>query len=75
MLFACGEALSAAAGVGLLQRAGLPVVAVSGLLTSAPLIAREASAVVDVPVIPTYDLCEADVALRTLGLDAETVGA
>ncbi|MEX3564874.1 DUF1611 domain-containing protein [Micrococcus endophyticus] len=75
VLFACGEALSAAAGVGLLQRAGLPLVAVSGLLTSAPLIAREASAVVDVPVIPTYDLCEADVALRTLGLDAETVGA
>ena len=38
-------------------------------------VAGEASAVVDVPVIPTYDLCEADVALRTLGLDAETVGA
>lgn len=74
-LFACGEALSAAAGVSLLQQAGLPLAAVSGLLTSAPLIAREASAVVDVPIIPTYDLCEADVARRVLGLDAEAAAA
>lgn len=69
VLFACGEALSAAAGVALLQGAGLPLVAVSGVLTSAPLISREAAEVVDVPVIPTYDLCEADVARRVLGLD------
>lgn len=75
VLFACGEALSAAAGVDLLRRAGLPLVAVSGVLTAAPLIAREASEVVDVPVIPTYDLCEADVARRVLGLEPEAASA
>lgn len=75
VLFACGEALAAAAGATLLQGAGLPLVAVSGRLTSAPLIAREAAAVVSVPIVPTFDLCEADVACRTLGLPAEVAVA
>jgi len=69
VLFACGEALSAAAGAGLLTAAGLPLTAVSGLLTSSPLITREAAEVVSVPIIPTYDLCEADVARRVIGAE------
>lgn len=69
VLFACGEALSAAAGAGVLTAAGLPLAAVSGLLTSSPLITREAAEVVSVPIIPTYDLCEADVARRVIGAE------
>ena len=68
VLFACGEALSAAAGVALLQQAGLPLAAVSGLLTGSPLISAEAAAVVDVPVIPTFDLCFPEVARGLTGL-------
>ncbi|MFY9263292.1 MAG: DUF1611 domain-containing protein [Actinomycetaceae bacterium] len=67
VLFACGEALSAAAGATLLEDAGLPLVAVSGKLTSAPLITAEARNVVNVPIIPTYDLCFADVAVGVIG--------
>lgn len=67
VFFACGEALSAAAGVGLLQEAQLPLVAVSGRLTAAPLITAEARKVVDVPIIPTYDLCLPEVALEAIG--------
>ena len=75
VLFACGEALSAAAGTNLLLQAGLPLAAVSGRLTSAPLITREAAQVVDVPVVPTYDLCDPAVARRVLGLDQEDLSA
>lgn len=67
VLFACGEALSAAAGVTLLEQAGLPLTAVSGRLTSAPLITAEAREVVHAPIIPTYDLCFPDVALKIIG--------
>ncbi len=67
VVFACGEALSAAAGATLLEDAGLPLVAVSGKLTSAPLITAEARNVVNVPIIPTYDLCLADVAVSVIG--------
>lgn len=68
VLFSCGEALSAAAGTHLLQQAQLPLAAVSGMLTSSPLIAAEAAKVVSVPVVQTYDLCQADVAHRVAGL-------
>ncbi|MDO5681989.1 MAG: hypothetical protein Q4G46_04070 [Propionibacteriaceae bacterium] len=68
VLFACGEALSAAAGSSLLLEAGLPLVAISGLLTASPLIAAEAAAVVDTPIVQTYDLCMAGVASGVAGL-------
>ncbi|VEI13948.1 Uncharacterised protein [Trueperella bialowiezensis] len=67
VLFACGEALSAAAGVKLLQEANMPLVAVSGVLTRAPLIVQEARAVIDVDIIPTYDLCLPDVVQDVVG--------
>lgn len=68
VVFSCGEALSAAAGVDLIQRAGLPLVAVSGVLTSSPLVAREAAQVVDVPIVNTFDLAKPEVALEIAGL-------
>lgn len=66
VLFAAGEALGAAAGVGLLHGAGLTVAAVSGRLTSSPLAAREARAALDVPVIDTFDLVDPHVATGLL---------
>ena len=66
VIFTAGEALSAVTGVELLRRHGLRVAAVSGLLTSSPLAAREARSVLDVPVIDTLDLCEPEVALAML---------
>lgn len=68
VLFACGEALSAAAGALVLGEAKLPLVAISGRLTSAPLVAAEAAAVVDVPVIQTFDLCLPEVAREVAGV-------
>lgn len=68
VLFACGEALSAAAGSELLTRAELPLKAISGRLTSAPLITREAQAVTTAPVVGTFDLCLPEVARSVIGL-------
>lgn len=62
VLFACGEALSAVAGIRLLAEQRLPVRAVSGVLTSAPLIVREAARLLPVPVVPTFELSEPDTA-------------
>jgi len=66
VLFTAGEALSAAAGVARLQRHGIRVAAVTGLLTSSPLAQREADAVVGPPVLDTFSLTEPDVALGLL---------
>ena len=54
MLFAAGEAMGAAAGVSWLRERGLPVLAISGVLTSAPLAVRETAAATGMPVL-TYD--------------------
>lgn len=50
VLFAAGDALGATAGVAWLRHHGIPIAAVSGLLSASPLAAREASAALDVPV-------------------------
>lgn len=66
VVFAAGDALGATAGVRLLERAGLDVAAVSGVLTSSPLAAREAAAAVSVPVLLTYDLVDPETATALL---------
>ncbi|MGA4506896.1 hypothetical protein ACQB6R_00995 [Propionibacteriaceae bacterium G1746] len=68
VVFACGEALSAAAGSALLEQANLPLRAITGRLTSSPLITREAQAVTTAPVIGTFDLCVPEVARSVIGL-------
>lgn len=62
VLFAAQDALGASAGVQALQGHGLPVIAASGVMTASPLAAGEARAALAVPVVDTYDLCEAAVA-------------
>jgi hypothetical protein len=52
------EAAAATAGVAWLRERGLPVVAVSGPVASAPLAAREAAAATGLPVVPYARLVE-----------------
>ncbi|MCR3722281.1 MULTISPECIES: DUF1611 domain-containing protein [Prauserella salsuginis group] len=66
VVFAADGAAGAAGGVALLAERGVPVGAVSGVLTSAPLAMREARSVLDVPVIDTLSLAEPDVATALL---------
>lgn len=68
VLFACGEALSAAAGSSLLLQHRMPLAAISGLLTSSPLIAAEATKVTDIPIVQTFDLCLPAVARGVVNL-------
>lgn len=65
-LFAAADALGASAGVALLREAGHAPAAVSGMLTASPLAAFEAGDALDVPVIGTFELAQAETAMRFL---------
>lgn len=56
VVFAACDALSAVGGVGTLHRLGLPVVAVSGLVTASPLATQEAGSALDIPVLAPAEL-------------------
>jgi len=62
VIFSAADALGASAGLRTLRHLGLDARAVTGRLTSSPLAAREARAVLDVPVIDTPELCAPQVA-------------
>lgn len=66
VLFAAADALGASAGAGLLRAAGHAPAAVTGMLTVSPLATAEASAELDVPVVGTYELSDAETAMRFL---------
>lgn len=66
VVFSAADALGATAGLQVLGAAGVPVAAVSGVLTASPLATREAAAVIATPVIGTWDLCRPEVALTLL---------
>jgi hypothetical protein len=57
-VLAVGDALAAQAGVKLLTENGVPVVAISGLVTASPLAARETAAVTGLPVLSPARLAE-----------------
>ncbi|QDQ99361.1 DUF1611 domain-containing protein [Tomitella fengzijianii] len=57
VVFAATDSLGAAAGVDVLRAAGVEVGTVTGVLTSSPLAAAEASAVLPARVVATADLC------------------
>ncbi len=61
VVFAADGAAGAIGGVELLRRRGVPVAAVSGVLTSAPLAMREVRSALEVPVVETSALTEPDV--------------
>jgi hypothetical protein len=56
VLFAAGDAMGAAAGVAWLRQRGLPVRAVSGVVSSSPLGAREAELATSLPVLTKAQL-------------------
>jgi hypothetical protein len=66
VIFAASDALGAIAGLQVLLETDIDVGAVSGLLTSSPLAAREAAEATDIPVLTTLSLCEPTVALDLL---------
>ncbi|MCG2624534.1 DUF1611 domain-containing protein [Arthrobacter sp. I2-34] len=66
VVFTAADALGATAGLQVLRAAGIPIAAVSGVLTSSPIAAQEASAAVNVPVVQTVSLCEPSVAVTLL---------
>ncbi|MGI5380404.1 DUF1611 domain-containing protein [Streptomyces sp. CA-251387] len=74
IVFAAGDSVSAVAGVRLLQEEGLPVVALSGVLTSSPLAVAEAVTGVDVPVYEAAAMADPSVAHQLLS-SAVTGGA
>ncbi|MDQ3351188.1 MAG: DUF1611 domain-containing protein [Actinomycetota bacterium] len=63
-VFAAGDAMGAVNGVAALRALGLPVVAVSGLLTASPLATREARDALDVPVFTLEELFAAPASIR-----------
>lgn len=70
VVFASQDALGAVAGLQVLDGAGLTTAAVSGVVASSPLAAREAGATLPVPVIGTFDLREPATALGLLPVEA-----
>jgi hypothetical protein len=66
IVFAAGDSVSAVAGVRLLREEGLPVVALSGVLTSSPLAVAEAMTGVDIPVYEAAAMAEPSVAHQLL---------
>ncbi len=54
--------MGATAGVDWLEHRGLPVAAVSGIVTASPLAAREASRAVSLPMLKLSDLGDAGTA-------------
>jgi len=72
VIFAAGDALGAIAGVSWLRERGVPVLAVSGVLSASPLAMREAERALDVPVLDLEALGAAEIAAA---LTVETVAA
>jgi hypothetical protein len=66
VVFTAADALGATAGLQVLRAAGIPVAAVSGVLTSSPIAVQEAASAVDLPVVETVALCESSVAVTLL---------
>lgn len=73
ILFAAGDAMGAAHGTQWLRERGLPVLAVSGLVSASPLGAREAERASGVPVVGIRKLADGEFAPRLcFSADAET---
>lgn len=75
VIFASGEAMGAAGGIDWLRRHDLPLIAVGGAMTAAPLAVREAGAVLDVPVVTSEDLATGPLAHALLPREAGLIAA
>lgn len=68
ILFASGDAMGAVAGERWLRTHELPLVALSGVMTSSPLLSKEASKATGLPVFSRSDLARGKTALGILSL-------
>ena len=73
VLYTSGDAMAVRSGLDRLRSRALPVVAVSGTVTIAPLGVLEAQREADVPVLTRDQLCAPDVALALLRQGRTTV--
>lgn len=62
VIFAAGDAMGATAGVAWLEKYGLPVIAVSGLVSASPLAIRETETATGLPVLGIASLADAALA-------------
>lgn len=69
VVYAAVDALGASAGAETLLKSGLDLAAVTGVLTSSPLATREATAVLPVTVVNTFDMCQPEVATQLINTD------
>lgn len=72
VVLAAVDALSAQAGVEVLTCVGLPIAAISGLVTRSPLAMRETARATDLPVVRPWDLAGHASLPRLLGQTAAT---
>jgi len=68
ILFAAGDAMGAVAGDTWLRNRNLPLIALSGVLTSSPLQRRESSKATGLPVFSRQDLAQATKAMSIMAL-------
>jgi hypothetical protein len=61
LIFSCGDSLSALGGIGRLEQLGLASSAICGMITTSPLMSREASEALSLPVLTLKDLSQASV--------------
>ena len=66
VIFACGDAMGALAGESWLRRNRLPLIALSGVMSSSPLQSREAVKSTGLPVLTREDLLRGQTALGLL---------
>lgn len=72
VLFAAGDAMGGVAGGQRLIDLGVPVLGITGKLTSSPLAMREVGQFSDLPVIPTFALSDPHLALSLVQAYIET---
>jgi hypothetical protein len=68
MLFAACDAMGAVGGEAWLSRHGLPVVGMSGLVTTSPLQCQECTEVTGLPIYTRHDLAQPRTAMKILGM-------
>jgi len=66
VIFASGDAMGAVAGESWLRRNRLPLIALSGIVSSSPLLSQEATKSTGLPVLERQDLLRAQTALGLL---------
>jgi hypothetical protein len=66
IIFTAAESLGAVAGIAWLRERGLPVIAISGVLTGSPLSMREALGAAEIPIYPSQSFIRPEMASQIL---------